>query len=61
MKWLLKIPGWKKLQSFLMKLQELSFLRKLYLVYSVIGISFLILHENHLPIFLFCFWLQELI
>ncbi|WP_061231107.1 hypothetical protein [Leptospira weilii] len=51
MKWLLKIPGWKKLQSFLMKLQELSFLRKLYLAYSVIGISFLILHENHLPIF----------
>ncbi|PJZ31330.1 hypothetical protein [Leptospira kmetyi] len=51
MKWLQKIPGWKKLQSFLGKLQELSFLRKLYLIYSIIGISFLILHENHLPIF----------
>ncbi|PJZ56299.1 hypothetical protein [Leptospira barantonii] len=51
MKWLQKIPGWKKLQSFLVKLQELSFLRKLYLIYSIIGISFLILHENHLPIF----------
>lgn len=33
-----------------MKVQQLSFLRKLYLAYSVIGISFLVLHENHLPI-----------
>lgn len=32
-------------------MQQLSFLRKLYLAYSVIGISFLVLHENHLPIF----------
>ncbi|TGN00937.1 hypothetical protein [Leptospira yasudae] len=50
MKWLQKIPGWKKLQFFLKKLQELSFLQKLYLVYSVIGVSFLILHESHLPV-----------
>ncbi|EMO85017.1 hypothetical protein [Leptospira santarosai] len=55
MKWLLKIPGWKKLQFFLVKLQELSLLRKLYLAYSVIGISFLILHESHLPIFFILF------
>ncbi|WP_061242713.1 hypothetical protein [Leptospira interrogans] len=50
MKWPSKIPGWKKLKSLLVKVQQLSFLRKLYLAYSVIGISFLVLHENHLPI-----------
>ncbi|TGK27972.1 hypothetical protein EHQ12_14040 [Leptospira gomenensis] len=52
MKLLRKIPGWEKLQSSLVKLQELSFLRKLYLVYSIVGICFLYIHENHLP-FLF--------
>lgn len=34
-----------------MKLQELSFLQKLYLIYSVIGVFFLLLHESHLPVF----------
>ncbi|MBM9576737.1 hypothetical protein JWG45_06165 [Leptospira sp. 201903070] len=51
MKLLQKIPGWKKLQTFRLKLQELSFLRKLFLIYSLVGISFLILHESHLPVF----------
>ncbi|RHX92212.1 hypothetical protein [Leptospira stimsonii] len=51
MKLLQKIPGWKKLQTLRSKLQELSFLRKLFLIYSTVGISFLVLHESHLPLF----------
>lgn len=46
-----KVPGWEKGTTLLKKLQELSFTRKLFIVYSVFALYFLFYHESHLPLF----------
>ncbi|TGK03072.1 hypothetical protein EHQ53_06350 [Leptospira langatensis] len=46
-----KIPGWEKGTAALRRLQELSLTQKLFLVYSVFAIYFLLYHEAHLPLF----------
>ncbi|TGK21216.1 hypothetical protein EHO61_05055 [Leptospira fluminis] len=46
-----KIPGWEKGTLLLGKLQEFSFTKKLFIVYSIFALYFLLYHESHLPLF----------
>ncbi|MFB5650297.1 hypothetical protein ACE5IS_06605 [Leptospira wolffii] len=46
-----RIPGWEKGTVLVRRLQELSLTSKLFLVYSVFAVYFLLYHESHLPLF----------
>ncbi|WP_207761463.1 hypothetical protein [Leptospira perolatii] len=50
MNWLRAIPGWEKGTYYVRWLQELSLTKKLFVVYSIFAVYFLLYHESHLPI-----------